>query len=100
MVLVFLEQKDGKIKKSSLEAASFAADIAAAVGSKVVGLIINGVKNLSELGLYGVDVVYEYHATDYLDTQQWVQILSQAISILKSDYLVLSNNSLGGSKQF
>jgi electron transfer flavoprotein alpha subunit len=97
MVLVFLEQSEGRIKKSSLEAATFASDLASEIGKKVVGIIAKGSNNLQDLGLYGLDEVYEFQSTDYLDSKQWTQILSQAYSKFNAEYLVLSNNSLGKS---
>lgn len=97
MVLVFLEHADGLIKKSSLEAATFASDFAAEIGKKAIGIISKGSGHLQELGLYGIDEVYEFQAADYLDTRQWVDIISQSYSRFNPDYVILSNNSLGKS---
>lgn len=97
MVLVLLEQKEGQIKKSSLESASFACELANLIGTKLVGLIAKGAGNLEVLGIHGVDEVYEFQAPDYLDTQQWIHLISHASLHLKTDYIVLSNNSLGKS---
>ena len=97
MVLVFLEQVNGQIKKSSFEVASFAADLAYEIGTKTIGIIAKGSENIAVLGSYGIDEIFEFPAADYLDSQQWVQILTQAYTQLNPDYLVLSNNSLGKS---
>lgn len=97
MILVLLEQHQGQIKKSSLEAASFAAELASKIGIKVFALISKGAPNLSTLGAYGVDDVYEYTAPDYLDTEQWTQLIFQASQKMHPRYIVLSHDSLGKS---
>jgi electron transfer flavoprotein alpha subunit len=97
MVLVLLEHKDGEIKKSSKEAASFAADLAMSTGEKAVGLIAGGATNSNELGALGIEEIFEFEAADYLDSQQWTQVIEQAYQKLQPTFIVLSNNSLGKS---
>src|SRR5436190_1633983 len=64
MVLVFVENVEGKFKKSAFEAVSFGFAIASKVGSSVVALSIGNVTEdeLKKLGQYGATKVLS--ATD------------------------------------
>jgi electron transfer flavoprotein alpha subunit len=95
MILVLIEHLNGKIKKSSLEAASFAAELVSGREIKVAGLIAKGAQNLSELGNYGIEEIFEYSSGEYLDSQQFTELLNQVVNKLNPDLMVLSNNSLG-----
>src|SRR5689334_13671522 len=97
MVLVFLESKDGKINKSSFEAASFASNLASKLNLSLSCVVAKGSVGITELGLYGVDEHIEIAVPDYLDSQQWTDVLSQICTKLNPEYFVLSNNSLGKS---
>lgn len=57
--LVFIEQRNGQIKKSSFEAAKAAADLAAKLGGTVEAVAVgNEIANLDSLGGFGVSKVY------------------------------------------
>lgn len=58
-VLVFIEQRDGIIKKSSLEASKTASSIASVLGSDVEAVIFGGqISEIEKLGSFGVKKVY------------------------------------------
>lgn len=95
MILVILEHKDFKIKKSSFEAASFASELGSELQEDVAGLIASGAANLNELGKYGIKELYEFNGNDKLDGEQWTDVISQAYTKLQPKYIIMSNNSLG-----
>jgi electron transfer flavoprotein alpha subunit len=97
MIVVLLETKNGQIKKSSLEAASFAGNLGDAIGSSVTGIIPKGSIDIDGLGKFGLNEIYEIDVPDFLDTQQWTQLLSGIDASLKPEYFILSNDSLGRS---
>ncbi len=57
-ILVFLEQRDGKIKKASFQAAKAAADMGKTLNFEVEALTIgNEIENLDKVGGYGINKV-------------------------------------------
>ncbi|PKL82622.1 MAG: electron transfer flavoprotein subunit alpha [Ignavibacteriae bacterium HGW-Ignavibacteriae-3] len=57
-ILVFIEQRNGVIKKSSFEAAKAAADISGKLGGTVEAVTIgDGIENLEKIGAYGIPKV-------------------------------------------
>ncbi len=59
MVLVYIDQADQQIKKSSLEAMSYGAALAKQLGCDVAALVLGTVQdNLAELGKNGAQKVY------------------------------------------
>ena len=63
-VLVFVENWDGKLKKASFEAASYAAYMASMYETQANAVVINGKDDLSILGNYGIDHVYAIEDPD------------------------------------
>lgn len=57
-VLVFVETWDGKFKKASFEAASYASRLASMYGSQANAVVINGKDDLTLLGKYGIERVF------------------------------------------
>ncbi|MBL7820318.1 MAG: electron transfer flavoprotein subunit alpha/FixB family protein [Saprospiraceae bacterium] len=97
MVLVILEEQNGRIKKSAIEAAGFASKLAQLSGMKVCGLCLGRTINVNELTGLGLDQIVQIEHADYLDSSQWISIVAQAKEQLGSKFIVLSNNSLGKS---
>lgn len=100
MVLVFIDQADGHIKKSSLEAAHYASKIAAQTNTSAEAIILGEVKDkLGSLGNYGVKKVHTVaNATlNSLDAQLFTKILAEACNSLNADIIVFSNNTTGKS---
>lgn len=94
-VLVFVESAEGKIKKTSLEAVSYAH----AMGDDVTAIALGKVDKdeLEGLGKYGAKKVL--HAADERLSQEVIQaytsVLYKAMEDEKADILVLANSSLG-----
>jgi electron transfer flavoprotein alpha subunit len=67
-VLVFCEQRDGKLKSSALEALTVGAKIAGSAGDCAAVIIGSGVEGLaSELAGYGCDTVHVVDSGDFAD---------------------------------
>ena len=59
MVLIYLETSEGKLKKSSAEAAAYGAEVAKKLGVKAEAIYIGSeVAGIAEAGKYGVQKVY------------------------------------------
>ena len=95
-VLVFLDQADGHIKKSSFEAAGYAAKTAALLGTNAEALVVGTVADdLASLGNYGITKVHTVQdaALDKFDAQVFTKVIEQAVNVTGADVIVFSNNS-------
>jgi electron transfer flavoprotein alpha subunit len=100
MVLVFLDQSDGSIKKSSLEAASYASKVAEMTGTTAEAIVLGNVtEDLASLGNYGIKKVHTVSdaSLNNLDAQVYTKIIAQAADNLGADVIVFSNNTSGKS---
>lgn len=95
-VLVFIDQADGHIKKTSFEAASYGGKIAEMMQTHAEAIIIGDVKDdLPSLGNYGISKVYTVSGIDILDSQVFTNIVAQAVEKTGADVIVFSNNTAG-----
>lgn len=100
MVLVFADQSNGQIKKSSFEAISYGAKVAALTGTTaeavVVG-VINDEGQLADLGKYGASKVHYINneSLNHADAQVFSSILAELASSLNATVIVCSHNSNG-----
>ncbi len=98
MVLVFLDQTDGHIKKSSFEAACYGAAVASQVGTTVEGLVLGNVtEDLAALGRYGLTKVHTVKngALNHLDAQVFAKVIGQAVAATHADVIIFSHNISG-----
>lgn len=96
MVLVFIDQQDGHIKKSSFEAASYAAEVAKITGTNAEAILLGNVNdNLASLGNYGIAKVHTVAdaSLNNFDAQVFAKIIAQAAE--NADVVVFSNNTTG-----
>lgn len=98
-ILVFLESAEGKIKKTSYEAAAYAAAIAKEDGSTVTAIAIGAVEDeeLAQSGRYGVSKVLHAH-DERLNQgviQAYASVLTQVFEKESASLLVLAKSSLG-----
>ncbi len=96
MVLVFIDQINGQIKKSSLEAASYAAKIAEVLGTVAEGILIGKVdSDPALLGNYGVTKVHTVaeESVNNFDAQVYTNLVAHAAE--QADVIVFSNNTTG-----
>jgi electron transfer flavoprotein alpha subunit len=81
-VLIYIETEEGIIKKSSLEAAGYAGELARLQGTHAVAIVFENtaVEVLEKLGNYGIQKVYQVSDTKY--TQAAAMPYSSAIAEL------------------
>jgi len=97
-ILVFIEQRSGEIKKSSLEAVSAAKSISEELGSTVEAIIIgNNIKEINTLGKYGVKNVTHIMNKDLenYSTSAYSKLLSQHAIDISADAIFISNSAMG-----
>ncbi|MFL5731397.1 MAG: electron transfer flavoprotein subunit alpha/FixB family protein [Cytophagaceae bacterium] len=97
-VLVFVELAEGDIKKSSLEAVTYAAGLAKMKNTTAVALVIGnpGQDKLEALGKYGAKKVL-FCASDKLKQtliQPYASLLAEAATKESADIVVLSKSSV------
>lgn len=96
MILVFLDQSEGEIKKSAYEAAAYGAGIAGLMNTTAEALILGPTKsNLSELGKYGITKVHAAGADSFatFDSQMYAAAIQQCADKTGAEVIVFSNNA-------
>ncbi|MET3113845.1 electron transfer flavoprotein alpha subunit [Pedobacter sp. CG_S7] len=98
-VLVYIEQADGKFKKSGYEAVSYAKAIADAQGTNLTAISIGNVGDgeLKELGKYGASKVLNV-TSDQLSSfvnQAYASVIAAGAAKENADIVVLSNSFSG-----
>lgn len=98
-VIVFTENWDGKFKKLSFELVSYAADVAAMLGTGVTAVSLGKVDDdeLRKLSLYGASKIISIKndILSCLDNQVYTKVIADLAEKEKSSLLVLSNNNSG-----
>ena len=97
-ILIFLDQAEGHIKKSSLEAASYGAAIAAQVGTTAEAIVLGTVNDeLSSVGQYGITKVHtvKNEVLNNVDAQVFTKIIADAATAIGATVIVFSNNFNG-----
>ncbi|MGB5006480.1 MAG: electron transfer flavoprotein subunit alpha/FixB family protein [Ferruginibacter sp.] len=98
MVLVFLDQSEGHIKKSSLEAASYGAKVAELLGTTADAIVLGNVADdLTTLGNYGIKKVHTVKddTLDHVDAQVFTKIIADAAKAIDARVIIFSNNFNG-----
>ncbi len=98
-VWIFIELREQKIKKVSLELASKAREIADTLGEKVGAVVLGGkVKHLcNDIAAYGVDVIYIAENDNLIEynTSNYTGILTGLISKYKPNIMLFPATHLG-----
>ncbi|MCL4547164.1 MAG: electron transfer flavoprotein subunit alpha/FixB family protein [Bacteroidetes bacterium] len=97
-ILVFIEQRDGQIKKSSLEAAKVASDFASKLSGNAEALTLgNEIGNLDSLGGYGVGKVTHLKNSDLANYSPgaYTELITKFVNDNGFDILFFGNTSLG-----
>jgi electron transfer flavoprotein alpha subunit len=97
-VLVFIDTAEGKVKKNSLEAICYGADLANQLNTTAEGVVIGKCSDdLTSLGKYGIKKIHQVDAVnDYkLDAASDTNTIAEIASQTGSDILVFSNNTSG-----
>ena len=99
-VLIFLDQADGQIRKSSFEAACYGAKVAEQLGVAAEAIVLGSVTDdLTALGKYGIKKVYTVNnpSLDQLDAQVYTKVIADAATASDTSVIVFSNNLSGKS---
>lgn len=97
-ILVFLEQRSGSIKKSSVETAATAVRLASQLNYEVAALTIgNDIDNLNETGKYGIKKLTHFKnaALAEYSPSAYTEIISKFALESGADILFFSNTSMG-----
>ncbi len=97
-VLVFIDQTEGSVKKSSYEALSYGASVASLAGGEAVGLVLGDVKDdLTALGKYGVQTIHHVQNStlNTVDAQVYAQTIANAVQAIGANVIVFSHNQTG-----
>ena len=97
-VLIFLEQADGHIKKSSFETASYGAKLAENLNTTADGIVLGNVTDdLGALGKYGLKKIHtlKNDALNNFDDGVFTHIIAEAAKSTDAKVIVLSNNFNG-----
>lgn len=98
MILIFIDQAEGKIKKASLEALTYGVAIATQTGVTAEAIVLGSIdEKLDELGKYGVTKIH--HANDSafntMDAQVYSKVICEAASKTGASVIVFSHNQTG-----
>jgi len=98
LVLIFLDQSEGHIKKSSFEAASYGAKVAELLSTTAEAIVLGNVKDdLSSLGNYGIKKVHHVknEALDNVDAQVFTKVIAEFSKAIDAKVIIFSNNFNG-----
>lgn len=96
MILVYLDNVNGSVKKSSLEAISYGVAVAKQLGAEAQALVIGEVSSdLTELGRYGVSTVHQITGTDSFDAQSFAKAIADKATELNASVIVFSHSLMG-----
>lgn len=98
-IIVFAENQDGSFKKSSFEAVSYAAQIAANHGGQVTAVSIGqiGSDKLAELANYGADAILNYSDAVFnqFTGEAYSKALAHAAKNKGANLIIISNTYSG-----
>lgn len=97
-VLIFLDQSEGHIKKSSFEAASYGAKLAENMGTSAEGVVLGSVNdNLESLGKYGLKKIHtvKNEELNHFDDEAYAHVLKEVVKATDAKVVVFSNNFNG-----
>ena len=97
-ILIFLDQSDGHIKKSSFEAASYGAKLAENLNTSAEGIVLGIVNDdLAALGRYGLKKIHSIknEALNNFDDEVFTHVLAEAVKNVDAKVIIFSNNFNG-----
>jgi len=98
-VLAYIENNEGKFKKTAFELASYSFALAKLTGSKAYAMTIGNINNeeLKKLELYGIEkvLVIKNDALLNLDNKVFSELTAKVAEKLNSLYLIFAHNNSG-----
>lgn len=97
-VLIFVDQTENHIKKSSYEVLTYGAKLAAQIGTSAEAIVLGTVNDdLSALGKYGVTKVHHVanETLNHVDAQVYAKVISEAVTATNATVVVISHNPTG-----
>ena len=97
-VLIFIDQSEGHIKKSSYEVLSYGAQLAKQLGVAAEGLLLGAVADdLAGLGKYGVTKIHQSsnEIFNQVDAQVYAKAIAEAVTKTNASVVVFSHNTTG-----
>ena len=97
-VLIFLDEADGHIKKSSFEVASYGAKLAETLSTTAEGIVLGNVNDdLTALGKYGLKKIHavKNEALNNFDDEVFTHIIAEAAKNTDAKVIIFSNNFNG-----
>jgi electron transfer flavoprotein alpha subunit len=97
-ILIFLDQSEGKIKKSSFEVASYGAKLAEQMNTSAEGIVLGDVTDdIASLGKYGLKKIHTVkgETLNHFDDDVFTHVLAEAVKSLDAKVVVFSNNFNG-----
>ena len=97
MVLIYADQTENQIKKSSLEAICYGAKLAEQLGTTAEAVVINHEEQIADLGKYGASKVHLINNENLktFDAKNYSEALAQVAEKLGAKVMVFSHNSGG-----
>ncbi len=99
MVLIFVDQADGHIKKSSFEVLTYGAKLAEQLGTTAEAVALGTINDdqLSTVGKYGVKKVHHItnEALNHLDAQAYAKVIADTAANTGATVVVISHNQTG-----
>ncbi len=97
VIVTFAEQRDGKLRRPSLEAVSEARRLADQMGASVATVVIGaGVESLAgELASYGADAVHAYEDAGTYATEVAAKAVAEVITNLKPAAVLIPFSAMG-----
>ena len=99
-VLIFLDQADGQIRKSSFEAACYGVTVAEKLGVAAEAIVLGAVTDdLTTLGKYGIKKVHTVKnpSLNNLDAQVFTKVIADAATATGATVIIFLNNLSGKS---
>lgn len=94
-VLIFIDTADGHVKKASLEALTYGANVAEQLGTSAEGIVLGTINDdLASLGKYGVKKIHHVNndALNHLDAQVDTKVIAQVAKATGAKVIIFSNN--------
>lgn len=100
-VLAYIETVDGAVKKSSLEAIVYAAELASKLGTTAVGVLIGPATSspVADLGKYGVSKIVHITGTDFAieNALSYSTALAEVVRKEAADTLIMAKSTAADS---